>query len=519
MLEKDKFSDEEDAESNFSFAKSDVLDIAQKEETGTQSENNRNRQPKQQEKVNNSSLKYEGLLRFYSANDKKQNVRESNKINQSDSRVPSNSSLPEVPSKKGSPTSSVTELVDSPEVARSVSMTMVNQKQSPVNKKYFSRSISPDDSNESFQPAALVTENVSREKTGPGVSYETTIEGSIPPRSSRRPRSAILSNEKLNPGLKKKLSKKFLKLRHKSLSLDEDLEKIMDSASSMSEKAFLFDGNELQELSKEASRPTEETALTTGAGYSLTQESKSERKRQSNDTLNARVERNRDSHDSNYENGSSPRSHIDSYDSSSPLMKKAPAFHINTSSDTWSSDDETKGHLVNSSRQRIPPRPTPESMKRAREVSNKVAQKQTVEGAEGEWVDDQQKPRSLKLSNSRNDDALDLLEKESLFKDERFPQMKKASSRKARRGKKSGKRESLKPFSYTTLINLLESTNGTIIGEEFGQLNLPMKEKQLLEKIVDSLSRLTLDMLMDESRYEVGITRLEKALKAIEGFM
>lgn len=77
----------------------------------------------------------------------------------------------------------------------------------------------------------------------------------------------------------------------------------------------------------------------------------------------------------------------------------------------------------------------------------------------------------------------------------------------------------MKPFSYTTLISLLESMNGTIIGEEFNQLNIPIKEKQLIEKIIDSLSRLTSDMILDQQRYEVGIDRLEKCLRVLEGFM
>lgn len=77
----------------------------------------------------------------------------------------------------------------------------------------------------------------------------------------------------------------------------------------------------------------------------------------------------------------------------------------------------------------------------------------------------------------------------------------------------------LKPFSYTTLINLLESINGTIVGEEFNLLNLPVKEKQLIEKIVDSLSRLTSDMVLDRNRYEIGLQRLEKAHRVLEGFM
>lgn len=91
--------------------------------------------------------------------------------------------------------------------------------------------------------------------------------------------------------------------------------------------------------------------------------------------------------------------------------------------------------------------------------------------------------------------------------------------RKSTRGKKSKKKNELKPFSYTTLVNLLESVNGTIIGEEFAKLNLPVREKQLIEKIIDLLLRLTLDMVIDEQRYDVGIKRLEKALRALEGFM
>lgn len=77
----------------------------------------------------------------------------------------------------------------------------------------------------------------------------------------------------------------------------------------------------------------------------------------------------------------------------------------------------------------------------------------------------------------------------------------------------------LKPFSYNTLVHLLESMNGSVIGEEFELLNLPIREKQLIEKIVDLLSRLTLDMVIDENRYEVGIDRLERAHRVLEGFL
>ncbi|RCK65046.1 hypothetical protein Cantr_00627 [Candida viswanathii] len=94
---------------------------------------------------------------------------------------------------------------------------------------------------------------------------------------------------------------------------------------------------------------------------------------------------------------------------------------------------------------------------------------------------------------------------------------KKASQRsKASGGPVGG---DLRPFNYTTLISLLESMNGTIIGEEFNNLDIPIKEKQLIEKIIDSLSRLTSDMIIDQTRYDVGIERLEKCLRVLEGFL
>lgn len=96
---------------------------------------------------------------------------------------------------------------------------------------------------------------------------------------------------------------------------------------------------------------------------------------------------------------------------------------------------------------------------------------------------------------------------------------RKSTRRKSRRPKTRELSLQLKPFSYNTLIHLLESVNGTVIGEEFESLNLPIKEKQLIEKIVDSLSRLTLDMVIDENRYEIGMQRLEKAHRVLEGFL
>lgn len=98
-------------------------------------------------------------------------------------------------------------------------------------------------------------------------------------------------------------------------------------------------------------------------------------------------------------------------------------------------------------------------------------------------------------------------------------QIPKRKSTTRRKRKSKTDTTQLKPFSYNTLIHLLESVNGTVIGEEFETLNLPIKEKQMIEKIIDLLSRLTLDMVLDENRYEIGLQRLEKAHRVLEGFL
>lgn len=99
---------------------------------------------------------------------------------------------------------------------------------------------------------------------------------------------------------------------------------------------------------------------------------------------------------------------------------------------------------------------------------------------------------------------------------------RKGSHRRSRRFKLRETAEvgaPLKPFSYNTLVHLLESMNGTVIGEEFEMLNLPIQEKQLIEKVIDLLSRLTLDMVTDKHRFEIGLQRLEKAHRVLEGFL
>ncbi|GMM33462.1 Nba1 protein [Saccharomycopsis crataegensis] len=82
----------------------------------------------------------------------------------------------------------------------------------------------------------------------------------------------------------------------------------------------------------------------------------------------------------------------------------------------------------------------------------------------------------------------------------------------------SKRKNKTKPLDYKAVSRMLEATEGTVIGSEFRDLALPSQEKRLLERIVDSLSRLTADMISDPERYDEGIRRLSKALKALEGF-
>lgn len=75
-----------------------------------------------------------------------------------------------------------------------------------------------------------------------------------------------------------------------------------------------------------------------------------------------------------------------------------------------------------------------------------------------------------------------------------------------------------KQFNAHTISQLLSMTNGTLIGSEFQDLPIPTEEKRSLERLVDSLSRLTADMVLDPDRYEEGLLRLKRAIRALEGF-
>lgn len=94
---------------------------------------------------------------------------------------------------------------------------------------------------------------------------------------------------------------------------------------------------------------------------------------------------------------------------------------------------------------------------------------------------------------------------------------KSSSSHKSKK-RSSRPKSKIKPFSYDTLAKLLNATDGIIIGQEFAALNIPTKEKFLIERIVDSISRLTANMILNPARYDQSCARLERVLNVLEGF-
>lgn len=76
----------------------------------------------------------------------------------------------------------------------------------------------------------------------------------------------------------------------------------------------------------------------------------------------------------------------------------------------------------------------------------------------------------------------------------------------------------LRSFDIDTISQLLNVTKGTLIGSEFSNLGMKIEEKRALERLVDSLSRLTADMVLDPEKYQEGLRRLERATKALDGF-
>lgn len=93
-----------------------------------------------------------------------------------------------------------------------------------------------------------------------------------------------------------------------------------------------------------------------------------------------------------------------------------------------------------------------------------------------------------------------------------------STARQKQSHKHSKKTSTSSAFDTNTLSQLLMITKGTLVGSEFANLGMQGDEKRALERLVDSLSRLTADMILDPDRYDEGIRRLNNAIKALDGF-
>lgn len=65
---------------------------------------------------------------------------------------------------------------------------------------------------------------------------------------------------------------------------------------------------------------------------------------------------------------------------------------------------------------------------------------------------------------------------------------------------------------------LVDLTQGTVIGSEFNSIGLHDEEKLLIERLVDSISKLTSDMLIDSKRKPETLRRIRAAIDALDGF-
>ena len=130
-------------------------------------------------------------------------------------------------------------------------------------------------------------------------------------------------------------------------------------------------------------------------------------------------------------------------------------------------------------------------------------------------------------TNDDDDNYEDIIEEDTPQNRIRTPQSRlpktpaQAQAKRKPQSKPHGKpraKKELRSFDIDTISQLLNVTKGTLIGSEFSNLGMKIEEKRALEKLVDSLSRLTADMVLDPEKFHEGLRRLERATKALDGF-
>lgn len=347
----------------------------------------------------------------------------------------------------------------------------------------------------------LNTINAGAPAAPPSLSVNTGVDGTIPPRLRRRPVSEMISRP-VRPLAGHRLS----------LNISEDLDRLMASATDLQEQEEQERERERQEIENRGGDKGQKEGVEAVEDREHLERGHEKEKQARSGATSKR--------NSRYSTTRTNR------DTGSPVDVRALCLSSTFSSDSFLT---AEGGVLGSPRAPValPKRPSPDNMQRARQASQKWGAGLDIEEVEGSEATVARAEAPEFAQNTAGEMLADQGEYYDVeepvvitgptrvrsVKDSIRHQRHKSKARSRRSGPK------LRPFSYNTLINLLESINGTVVGEEFELLNLPAKEKQLIEKIVDLLSRLTLDMVTDESRYDVGIERLEKAHRALEGFL
>lgn len=85
-----------------------------------------------------------------------------------------------------------------------------------------------------------------------------------------------------------------------------------------------------------------------------------------------------------------------------------------------------------------------------------------------------------------------------------------------RKEEKRSKEKARRSFSRSSIADLMNSKESRY---DLDEINLPKEEKYLLDKFITTLSKLSIELQMDESKRIEGRRRLTNALKALEGWI
>lgn len=73
-----------------------------------------------------------------------------------------------------------------------------------------------------------------------------------------------------------------------------------------------------------------------------------------------------------------------------------------------------------------------------------------------------------------------------------------------------------RPFSHASVQKLLDLSESTF---KLNDIDMPPTERQLIEKFVDALAKLSAEISDDKKKRPEGLRRLHNALRAIEGWI